>query len=293
MRKTLAIALGSVVLFSGTVVPAQADTTFNSFGMGFGATAPLTTFTPLQASTLTNQTLLSSATGMLSAPETNMAAMVNLDSFAVVSDLATASNAAVNDSDIARQAADTSAAQRAAAAKSSYAAACPSSVPAGSLRGGAESIGAYELCSRSVEQAPTQEAASAIAWAFTKLGAPYACGGQGRMEEFRFDCSSLVSRAYYEGAGVTAAGGSSSPTTRQMVPWGGASLAQWLTPLDPGSVAPGDLITYDTGGTTYRHVVMSLANGYMLHTNSCGDVAHITNSWGTGNGFLGARRVTP
>ena len=290
MRR-VALAIASVTaLVLGLSAPANANTMFNSFGFGF--TSPTTTFTPLQASTLTNPTLFS-ATDLVTAPALNMATMSTLDSFSVVSDLATASDVTANNAEIARQAAETSAQQRAAAMKTSYAAACPSSVPAGSLRAGAESIGAYELCSRSVAAAPTQEAASAIAWAFTKLGAPYACGGVGRMEEFRFDCSSLVSRAYAEGAGVSAAGGSWSPTTRQMVPWGGSSLASWLTPVDPSAVAPGDLLTYDTGGVTYRHVVMALADGYMLHTNACGDVAHVTTSWGTGNGFLGARRVQP
>jgi len=40
--------------------------------------------------------------------------------------------------------------------------------------------------------------------------------------------------------------------------------------------------------------VMYIGNGYMLHTNACGDVAHVSSFWGTGNGhsgFLVVRRV--
>jgi len=40
--------------------------------------------------------------------------------------------------------------------------------------------------------------------------------------------------------------------------------------------------------------VMLLAHGYMVHTNRCGDVAHVTRFWGFSPGFasfLGARRV--
>lgn len=260
-------------------------------GFGFGFGSGLTNITsPLSASSLTTNTLMG-PTGLLTSPVTSPATTHALTSFDIVTALTMNSQDAVTNAEIARIAQQSADAQRQAQLRSNYAAACPSAVPAGTLRAGAEQIGALELCSRSVAAAPSPAAAAAIAWAFTKLGAPYACGGAGRMGEFQFDCSSLVSRAYYEGAGVSAAGGAWAPTTRQMVPWGGSSLASWLTPIDFSQAQPGDLLVYDTGAVTSRHVVMVLADGYMLHTNACGDVAHVTASWAQRPGYLGARRV--
>jgi cell wall-associated NlpC family hydrolase len=169
---------------------------------------------------------------------------------------------------------------------------CPTSVPAGTLRGGSATMGALALCKASVAQAATPQAALAIIKAFTYLGAPYACKGIGRNDPFRFDCSSLVSRAYHEGAGLATAGATWAPSTRNIVPWDGVPLASWASYVGPSAIRPGDLALYDTGGRFYRHVVMVLANGFQLHTNSCGDVAHVSRFRGTsGNGFLVARRV--
>jgi cell wall-associated NlpC family hydrolase len=288
MRKKW-VALASAAILA-LPAPAYADSFFGT-GMGMGFGTDLSSITsPMSASNLATNSLFS-PTDVLFSPAVSAAQNSALTSFDVANTLANASNSVATDAEIARLAQQSAQDARLQETKAAYAASCPSSVPAGTLRLGSEKIGAYELCARSVGQAPSQQAAEAIAWAFTKLGAPYACGGNGRMGEFQFDCSSLVSRAYYEGAGVKAAGGSWAPTTRNMVPWGGASLASWLTPVNPADAAPGDLFTYDTGGENYRHVVMMLADGYMLHTNSCGDVAHVTSAWGTGNGFLGARRA--
>ena len=175
------------------------------------------------------------------------------------------------------------------------AAGCPKTVPAGTLRDGSATVTAFTLCRDSVKAAATPQAALAIQAAFRMLGAPYACKGVGRMDPFRFDCSSLVSRAYYLGAGLETAGASWAPSTRDMVPWDGVALAGWASYVAPAFVRPGDLVLYDTGGAAYRHVVMYLADGYMLHTNSCGDVAHVSSFSGfgisPGHAFLVARRV--
>lgn len=80
---------------------------------------------------------------------------------------------------------------------------CPKSVLEGTLPAG---ISVWDLCERAVKNAPTPQAAVAIKWALTRIGAPYACGGVGRLEPWRFDCSSYVSRAYAEGAGLGTAG---------------------------------------------------------------------------------------
>ncbi len=180
---------------------------------------------------------------------------------------------------------------------------CPTvDVPA-TLRDGAEVFGAAKLCRAAVLQAATPQAALALTWAFQHLGAVYACKGVGRMEPWRADCSSFVSRAYADGAGLATAGTSWAPSTRNMVPWDGVALDPHYAYVAPAALRPGDLVLYDTcpqGGCPYKHVVMYLGSPdggrtrWMLHTNACGDVAKVTRFWGfptTGHPFLVARRV--
>lgn len=173
--------------------------------------------------------------------------------------------------------------------------ACPTTAPAGSLWGSSRSIGARRLCEQAVARAATPQARAAIREAFAMLGAPYACAGAGRMDRFRFDCSSLVSRAYFRGAGIPAAGTGWASSTRDMMPWDGRRLAPWARYVAPSAVRPGDLVLYDTGASLSRHVVMYIGGGWMLHTNACGSVAHVEPFWGFGrtgsHRFVVARRV--
>jgi cell wall-associated NlpC family hydrolase len=180
---------------------------------------------------------------------------------------------------------------------------CPTTNVANTLRGGSEVFGAAKLCQIAVSQAATPQAALAIKWAFLHLGAAYACGGAGRMEPFRMDCSSFVSRAYAEGAGLNTAGATWAPSTRNMVPWDGVALDPHYAYVAPQNLRAGDLVLYDTcpqGGCPYKHVVMYLGSPdggktfWMMHTNSCGDVAKVEPFIGfptTGEPFLVARRV--
>ena len=180
---------------------------------------------------------------------------------------------------------------------------CPLTSIESTLRDGSASIGAEKLCHLAIAGAATPQAALAISWAFRHLGAAYACGGAGRMLPFRADCSSFVSRAYHEGAGLSTASLYDAPSTRDMVPWGGAGLDPHYAFVAPADIKPGDLVLYDTcpssGSCAYRHVVMYLGtvdgHTWMVHTSSCGDVAHVSEFWGTGGGspapFLVARRV--
>jgi hypothetical protein len=127
--------------------------------------------------------------------------------------------------------------------------------------------------------------------------------GAGRLLPFRADCSSFVSRAYHEGAGLGTAGATWAPSTRDMVPWDGVRLDPHYAFVAPAALRPGDLVLYDTcpqGGCPYKHVVMYLGSPdggktqWMAHTNSCGDVAKVARFWGfptTGEPFLVARRV--
>ena len=174
-------------------------------------------------------------------------------------------------------------------------ASCPTSAPDVALQDGSDQVGVYELCRHAVATAATPQARLAIKAIFHMLGAPYACNGVGRMAPFRFDCSSLVSRAYYLGAGIDTAGPDWAASTQDMVPWGGSALADWASYVAPSDLRPGDLVLYNTGGATYRHVVMYIGNGWMVHTGYCGDVAHVSQFWGFNAGgkrtFLVVRRV--
>lgn len=168
---------------------------------------------------------------------------------------------------------------------------CPQAAPMNS-----SPVDVQVLCRRAVKQAATPQAASALKWALTRLGAPYACGGIGRMDPFRFDCSSYVSRAYADGAGLQTAGDTWAPSTRNMVPWDGVALDRHYAPISDKQLRPGDLVLYDTCPSNtcgYKHVAMYLGFDLMAHTNACGGVAHIEKFWGTGSehNYLGARRV--
>lgn len=173
---------------------------------------------------------------------------------------------------------------------------CPTSAPEGSIRYGAPEEVA-RLCARSVALAATPEAALAIKYAFRALGAQYACDGIGRDLPMRYDCSSLVARAYAEGAGLLTATETWIPTTRNLLPWDGMTQAAWARTIDPEEALPGDLVLYDTEHLASRHVVMLLADGHMLHVAECGDISHVTGFWGYGDGtgyrYLGTRRVDP
>lgn len=172
---------------------------------------------------------------------------------------------------------------------------CPITAPLGTLRDGSQQLGVYQICADSVAQAATPAAALAIKWTLSQLGAPYACDGVGRMEPFRFDCSSLVSRAYFNGAGIPVAGLDWAPSTRNMVPWDGVSLDPWYSYVPAGQGRPGDLVLYHSCHAVncqYQHVVMQLADGFKVHTSSCGDVAHVSAFSGPSDpDYIVTRRV--
>ena len=178
---------------------------------------------------------------------------------------------------------------------------CPKAVLEGTVP---EGIKIKQLCAIAVRTAASPQAAFAIKWALVRVGAPYACEGIGRLEAWRFDCSSFVSRAYAEGAGLRTAGDGWAPSTRNMVPWDGAALDPHYAVIDPKDIRPGDLVLYDTcpAGEVcpYRHVVMYLGpmekggQPMMVHTNSCGSVAHVAPFTGIdAANLLGVRRVIP
>lgn len=169
---------------------------------------------------------------------------------------------------------------------------CPVSVPPRTLRGGSDQVGAYELCIASVASAATAAAASAVKYTFVNLGVPYS--RTDRMGENAYDCSSYVMRAY-ESAGVPVITNGWAPTTHTLAPYPGYSSYPWLTTVPYDSAQPGDLLlrpqspTREDGG---GHVAMLLADGFMVHTASMGDVSHVTKAYGKSELF-NVRRVVP
>lgn len=178
---------------------------------------------------------------------------------------------------------------------------CPTAIPADAIVGLPANLDVNAICKEAITQAQTAQAKAAVQWAFTRLGSPYACEGVGRMNEFQMDCSSLVSRAYEEGAGIVTSVNGWAPTTHTMIP----GTHPNVRPIKDAELSAGDLSLYYTCPEgevcTYNHVVMYLGEidgvPLQLHTNSCGGVANLTPFWGTEDGehggYLGSRKVVP
>ena len=195
----------------------------------------------------------------------DVSAALSNDSSATMA-LAEGDGMAFNVSALAAAAASQAAAQQ-AAAQAATLAGCPSSAPAGTLRGGATDIA--KICADSVAQARSPEAANAIKNALNNLGAPYS--QPSRNAPGQFDCSSFVTRMY-ELAGVNIApSGQNAPTT------GVIAAAPWAIHEDISQAKPGDLVEPFSG-----HVVMLLADGFIAETSEPGDVSHVTSVyWST------------
>ena len=163
----------------------------------------------------------------------------------------------------------------------------PQSAIAGkeTLRGGAGDVGIRELCVEAVAEAPTAEAARAIIFAFSNLGITYS--QPLRSTPTAFDCSSYVSRSY-ESAGLVMNVGGAHFNTRQLLPWDGGSRPEWVVPVSPHLAKPGDLVFPAQG-----HVAMKLTRGFIIHTNSTGDVSHVTLGGSSYVNPLQTNRVVP
>ncbi|WP_255218757.1 C40 family peptidase [Cellulosimicrobium funkei] len=100
---------------------------------------------------------------------------------------------------------------------------------------------------------------AAVAWARTKIGAPYVFGGTGP----GYDCSGLTSRAW------AAAGVDITRTSR--------SQYQRVQKISYDRLRPGDLIFYanDTSNpSTIRHVAMYTGGGMMIEARQPGSPVH-------------------
>jgi cell wall-associated NlpC family hydrolase len=165
---------------------------------------------------------------------------------------------------------------------------CPVSTGPRTLRNGAENVGVHTLCIRSVAAAPSAAAAKAIKYTFVNLGVPYS--QPNRMRPGYFDCSSYVSKAY-QSAGVPTISGGWAPSTRQLAPYPGYSSVSWLETVSYANARPGDLdLTPPNRADGGGHVMMVLADGFMIHTASTGDVSHVTTRYPSSKIFV-VRRV--
>lgn len=168
---------------------------------------------------------------------------------------------------------------------------CPNAPPRSAiagkepLRGGADDIGIRTLCVEAVADAPTPEAARAIIFAFNNLGIAYS--QDLRSTSSAFDCSSYVSRSY-ESAGLRMNSGGAHFNTSQLLPWDGGTRPEWVVPVSPHLAKPGDLVFPQQG-----HVAMKLTRGFIIHTNSTGDVSHVTMGGSSYINPLQTNRVVP
>ena len=138
---------------------------------------------------------------------------------------------------------------------------CPTTAPAGMMRGGSQKVGVRALCERSVRTARTSEAARAIVFAFSNLGKPY--GGDIRATT-GFDCSSLVARAFVAGGEKRFFSGLPSTT-------GYASTPAFLKRVE--TAKSGDIhimwrsgLSIASSGGQNGHAQMFLADGYIIQS---------------------------
>ncbi len=146
------------------------------------------------------------------------------------------------------------------------------------------------LIADSIAQAPSDIAASALLWGSKNLGFPYSL--KKRYRPGFFDCSSFVSRAI-ESAGQTASiDGNIADTSSLLGSFTGSDKA--LVAISPTDAKPGDLLFYSTqfgrGAAPVQHVVIVLANGYIMHAPSSGSVTKIEKMDLTQTPFA-ARRI--
>jgi cell wall-associated NlpC family hydrolase len=131
------------------------------------------------------------------------------------------------------------------------------------------------LLKASIAAAPSDRAASVLLWGSQNLGMPY--NRSKRQRPGFFDCSSFVSRAM-ETSGVEASIDGMLADTAMLLSSFSAPGSS-LSTIDPSDVKPGDLLFYSlpnrAGTPPTQHVVMVLANGYIMHAPSSGSVTRI------------------
>lgn len=141
---------------------------------------------------------------------------------------------------------------------------CPTRAPSNTLRDGSARVGIAKICADSVARARTPQAAIAIKYALSHLGAPYSQAR--RNEEGYYDCSSFTSRAY-RAAGLKFYTGNAWVVST-------FKRANWVVKIPYSQARPGDLVAPVPG-----HIAMTLAGGWKVHTNMTGDVSKVERAY--------------
>lgn len=151
----------------------------------------------------------------------------------------------------------------------------PSRPAANGVPQGMSSTQFRKLVSNSIKESASDAAAAALLWASSNLGVPYS--QENRQKRGFFDCSSFVSSAF-ESAGV--------PMRQDVMLYDTTDLLRGFQRDDASMVSvsmqdakPGDLILYErppvAGAQPVMHVVILLANGYIMHAPNTGSVTRI------------------
>ena len=146
-----------------------------------------------------------------------------------------------------------------------------------------------------MEDAPTKAARAALVYAFNQLGKPTLCMSEPdwytkRLDGTAFDASSLIYHAYVY-AGIDTGGIGSS---RNIIPWGGATRGSWIRKLPASAKAkPGDINGYLLGGPASGFVNLSVGGNLVIQSTVCGGVVHITNKTAPAKYHVGVYRAVP
>jgi hypothetical protein len=149
---------------------------------------------------------------------------------------------------------------------------CAISVPAGTMRDGSVDLDVHDLCVRSVERAPTEEAKAAIRFMFKNLGVPYSATL--RQKPGHFDCSSYVMSAY-RAAKIETFQNGVAPSSYALGPAPRWASFPWLKDVPARAALPGDiLVRIPPDG---HHVMLLLDGKWIIHTGGPeGDPSHVS-----------------
>ena len=139
---------------------------------------------------------------------------------------------------------------------------------------GPATLGALGISGSTVGSAPAASGGSAVAAARSKLGQPYALGGEG---DGGWDCSGLVQWAMAQ-VGVT--------LPRTSFDQFGAG-----TPVDRGAIQAGDLVFFNANGPGASHVGIATGNSTAISATTHGVVEHTIGGAYWGAHYVGARRM--
>jgi hypothetical protein len=167
---------------------------------------------------------------------------------------------------------------------------CVTSIPQGIMRDGSVALDVATLCAEGVAQAATPEAAMALKYVFANISATYTKSG--RMKPGKYDCSSLVMRAYKEGAGLFRMYDDWAPPSHAMGPHSGWRLLPFLRDVPVQDLRPGDiLVRVPPDG---EHAMMVLIPGkWIIHTGGPEGAMGYIQKWPKDIATLKYRRVDP